>query len=146
MGGHPEVNEKAFGLAVRAVVLDAQGRCLLVRRSASNRRMVGQWEWPGGKVDLGETPDAAVRRELAEETGLEIVLTGFVGATSFEMPDIGLTVIVLIFKAAVTGGALTLSNEHDVAEWVRFSDFQNCELTEPVRAFMLDYATKQFNH
>ena len=117
---------------------------MLVRRSAANRRMVGQWEWPGGKVDPGETPDITVCRELAEETGLEIALTGFAGATSFEMPDIGLTVIALVFNAVVTGGSLALSHEHDTAEWVPPSDFQNYELTGPVRAFMLDYAAKQY--
>ena len=108
--------------------------------------MVGQWEWPGGKTDPGETPDVAVHRELAEETRLEIALTGFAGATSFEMPDIGLTVIALVFNAAVTGGALTLSHEHDAAEWVSFSDFSNYELTDPVRVFMLNYAAQQLNH
>ncbi|MDR2862620.1 MAG: NUDIX hydrolase [Puniceicoccales bacterium] len=140
-----EAKEKKFTLTARAVLLDAQGRCLLVRRSAANKRMVGQWEWPGGKVDPGEAPDVAVRRELSEETGLEVALIGFVGATSFEISDIGLTAIVLTFDAAVSGGTFSLSHEHDAAEWVPLAELSKYLLIEQFRGFMLDYASKKLN-
>ena len=44
------------------------------------------------------------------------------GAVSFALPDIGLTVIALAFAVAVTGGSIVLSHEHDAAEWVPFFD------------------------
>jgi 8-oxo-dGTP diphosphatase len=63
------MSNKLYRLAVRAAILDGQGRSLLLRRSEVCKHFVGQWEWPGGKVDDGETVDVALRREVREETG-----------------------------------------------------------------------------
>lgn len=132
---------KPYGMAVKAVVMREDGRCLLIRRSAANRNFVGQWEWPGGKADPGEDFVTALRRELAEEAGLEVEFTGFAGATCFEMPKIH--VVVLCMEARATGGTLRLSEEHDAAEWVPLADLAKWELTPHVRDFMLDYAARK---
>ncbi len=135
-------NPKPWSLAVKAVILDDSGRCLLLRRSAANKNSVGQWEWPGGKVDPGEDFAAAVLRETQEEAGLDIEITGFVGATSFDMPHVH--VVVLCMAARLAGGArMTLSHEHDAAEWVALSELSRWDLTEHVRPFMLEYAAKK---
>jgi len=110
------MSEKPFALAVKAVILDTAGRCLLLRRSAANKNFVGKWEWPGGKVDPGEDFATAVLRETQEEAGLVIEITGLAGATTFDMPHVH--VVVLCMEAHLTGGTLTLSHEHDAAEWV----------------------------
>jgi 8-oxo-dGTP diphosphatase len=56
-------------LVVAAALVDANGRILLQRRAAG-RSMAGLWEFPGGKVEEGETPEAALARELQEELGI----------------------------------------------------------------------------
>jgi 8-oxo-dGTP diphosphatase len=56
---------------VAAALADADGRVLLQRRAAG-RAMAGLWEFPGGKMDEGETPEAALARELAEELGIRV--------------------------------------------------------------------------
>lgn len=109
------MSEKPFRLAVRAIIRDEQGRCLLVRRSSACKHYVGTWEWPGGKADPGETPGEAVLREVREETGLEIELTGVAGAFGIEMAQ--LRIAVLCFEARCRGGALQLSEEHDESAW-----------------------------
>lgn len=53
-------------LVVACALVDADGRVLLAQRPAG-KSMAGLWEFPGGKVELGETPEAALIRELAEE-------------------------------------------------------------------------------
>jgi 8-oxo-dGTP diphosphatase len=58
-------------LLVSAVALiDPEGRILLAQRPAG-KSLAGLWEFPGGKVDPGETPEAALIRELREELGIE---------------------------------------------------------------------------
>lgn len=56
---------------VAGVIADARGRILLARRT-SGRDLAGLWEFPGGKLDPGETPERALARELHEELGIEV--------------------------------------------------------------------------
>jgi len=58
-------------LVVAVALIDADGRVLLCRRPAG-KAMAGLWEFPGGKVEPGETPEAALIRELVEEIGIDV--------------------------------------------------------------------------
>jgi 8-oxo-dGTP diphosphatase len=60
-------------LVVAAALIDADGRVLLAQRP-EGRSMAGLWEFPGGKVEPGETPEAALIRELHEELSIEVRL------------------------------------------------------------------------
>ena len=132
--------DKPFCLAVRAVVLDEQGKCLLLKRSLGSRHFAGTWEWPGGKPDKGESFDEAVLREVAEETGLEIKLTGVAGAYYFEMDQ--RHVAVLCMEAVPIGGNLCLSDEHEGSAWVPLDELHKWSLSEWFRVFTEMYAAK----
>ena len=67
---------------VAGVITDARGRILLARRTVG-RDLAGLWEFPGGKVDPGETPGQALARELREELGIE----ARIGAPLIEVPQ-----------------------------------------------------------
>lgn len=134
------MSEKPYLLAVRAVIVDDEGQCLLVRRSLHNRSFVGTWEWPGGKAEVGEAVDEAVLREVREETGLEIALTGIAGVYRIEMPKQFLA--VLCMEAHVVEGTLTLSEEHDDSAWAPLSDLSKWELTAGLREFAEEYAKR----
>ncbi len=58
-------------LVAAVALIDADGRVLLARRP-EGKPMAGLWEFPGGKVEPGETPEAALMRELREELGIDI--------------------------------------------------------------------------
>ncbi len=64
---HPE----KIVLVAAAALIDAQGRVLLARRP-EGKKMAGLWEFPGGKMEPGETPEAALARELHEELGIAV--------------------------------------------------------------------------
>ena len=121
------MNAKPFRLAVRAVIRDDAGRCLLVRRSAFNKSFVGQWEWPGGKVDAGEAFEDALRREVREEAGLEIEILRLAGAFEFEMPQA--RIVTLCMEARPSGGTLRLSEEHDEHAWVPLEEAPRWEVS-----------------
>ncbi len=130
---------KPFGLAVKAFVTDPQGRWLLIRRAASSKWYPGQWDLPGGKVDAGEDFAAALVREIAEETGLQVELQGLAGADEFEMPHV--RVILIYMRASTPGGEVRVrSGEHEEARWVEPARVAEVDLSEQLRPFVLLFA------
>jgi mutator protein MutT len=73
-------------LAAGAVVLDAGERILLVRRGHSPS--AGEWTLPGGRVEAGESPEAAVVRELREETAIEARVVALLGVVTIVRDDV----------------------------------------------------------
>lgn len=134
------MSDKPFRLAVRAVIHDDRNQCLLLRRSNVCKALVGTWEWPGGKADPGETFDVAVKREVREETGLEIELTGVAGAFHIEMAQQHLA--VLCMEAVPIGGLLRLSEEHDQSAWVPVAELLEWKLTDGFREFAETYVKR----
>jgi len=65
-----EANPQRLVLVAAVALVDADGRVLLARRP-EGKSMAGLWEFPGGKIEPGETPEAALIRELAEELGID---------------------------------------------------------------------------
>jgi 8-oxo-dGTP diphosphatase len=59
-------------LVVAAALFDHAGRVLIAQRPAG-KALAGRWEFPGGKVDAGESEQGALRRELREELGIEVL-------------------------------------------------------------------------
>jgi 8-oxo-dGTP diphosphatase len=66
------LSDSALLLVVAAAMVDAEGR-VLVQQRPEGGSMAGLWEFPGGKVEPGELPEAALIREIREELGVEIV-------------------------------------------------------------------------
>ncbi len=67
----PEPGEKPLLLVAACALVDIDGRILLARRP-EGKKMAGLWEFPGGKLHPGETPEAALIRELREELGIDV--------------------------------------------------------------------------
>ena len=82
-------------VSVAAVITDDQNRVLVIRR-----RDNGAWQLPGGILELDETPEAGTRREVREETGVDITLERLTGV--YKNMKIG--VIALVFRARLTSG------------------------------------------
>lgn len=97
---------------VAGTIPEADGQILLTRRSINPSR--GKWTFPGGFVDWGEPVDAAAVRETWEETGLRVALGGLVGVYSYPSSPI----VIVVYRATVTGGTLTTCHENDCVEWV----------------------------
>jgi len=70
--GYPDpVRSGAPTIKVSAAVMVRDGACVLLARRPPGDRLAGFWELPGGKIEVGESPEACLARELAEECGIE---------------------------------------------------------------------------
>lgn len=75
----------------------------------------GRWEFPGGKIKEGETPEDALKREIKEELAADIAVDNFLGTVNYDYPDFHLT--MECFLCHVVGGTLTIL-EHSAFRWV----------------------------
>lgn len=89
------------------------GRVLVARRSRP-AALAGLWEFPGGKVEPGETPTRAAVREILEELGCDIEVTGWLHGDS----AIGDGLVLRIASARLIGGD-PVPAEHDAVRWIR---------------------------
>jgi 8-oxo-dGTP diphosphatase len=85
-------------VVVAAAILIEQRRVLLTRRKAGTH-LSGAWEFPGGKVEAGEDPRDALRRELREEVGIEARVGEIVDVTFHRYDDVNKAVLLLFFEA-----------------------------------------------
>lgn len=107
---------------VGAIVLDSAGRLLVIRRA--HPPAAGRWSLPGGRVEPGETLAAAVRREVLEETGLQVQVTEVVGAVDLPGPE-GDVYDVTDFRATVLGAASPVAGDDAAAvAWVDRAEFE----------------------
>ena len=125
-------------LSVKVVVRDADGRCLLLRRAPDSRGNPGKWEFPGGKVALGEEFDQVVQREVGEETGLIIAVQRALGTAQADLP--ARKVIYLILEADLEAGTVQLSGEHDAYEWRYPHELVDMDLVRHFLPFVKRYA------
>lgn len=99
-------------IRVVACVIEREGRLLVCERPP-HKRHGGLWEFPGGKVEPGETELEAARRELGEELELEVE---HVGPVEFSMIDPGSRYRIEFLRTAASG--VPRAVEHSRIEWV----------------------------
>lgn len=98
---------------VAAIIHDEEGRIFATQRGYGP--MKDGWEFPGGKMETGETPEEALKREIWEELETRIVVEQLFETIDYDYPDFHLTMHCYICK--VESGKLTLK-EHEAARWL----------------------------
>ena len=114
---------------VVAGVIEKEGRVLIVRRGA-NDTLAGKWEFPGGKIEPGETAEEALRRELREELGIETEIGAFLCSSAYEYPHISIELLAYLVKHL--SGEMTL-HVHDAAAWVLSDELDGYDFPEANR-------------
>ncbi|MCF8010751.1 MAG: (deoxy)nucleoside triphosphate pyrophosphohydrolase [Clostridiales bacterium] len=99
---------------VTAAIIEKNGKILITQRPRTDKLSL-KWEFPGGKVESGETPEECLVREIKEELNLDIKITGhFMNSNyKYESGEIEL----ICYFAEITGGEITL-NFHETAKWI----------------------------
>ena len=104
-------------IVAACALVDIDGRVLIAKRPAG-KQLAGLWEFPGGKVEPGETPEACLIRELREELGIEVThacLAPFVFA-SHAYDDFHLRMPLYLCRR---WSGLARAHEHEALAWVR---------------------------
>jgi len=103
------MNQPLHSVSVAGVIVDDQGRALVIRR-----RDNGHWEPPGGVLELDETIADGLRREILEETGLDVEVGNLTGVYK----NMTRGIVALVFRCKVIGGHLTETDETRSFRWV----------------------------
>jgi 8-oxo-dGTP diphosphatase len=114
---------------VVGVAIVRAGRVLAARRTG------GGWEFPGGKVEPGEQPEQAAVREIAEELGCSITVTGWLDATAPINTDLELRVAIARLE---DGEPTPRAGDHDAIRWLAVSELGALEWLEPDRPFVAE--------
>jgi ADP-ribose pyrophosphatase YjhB (NUDIX family) len=121
-------------VAVTAFIQDEQGRLLLIRRTDNDLYAI-----PGGALELGETLTQTVQREVMEETGTAVEVTGLIGVYSDPAHVIEFTdgevrqEFSICFRATPTGGDLRTSDESKEVLWVAPTDLDDLNIHPTIR-------------
>ena len=127
------MKSKPFVLSVRAVILDQQKRCLILKRHLKSFYHPGLWEFPGGKMDPGESLSQALVREVKEETGFTVALIKILGTSQWPMKE--RVVVYLIMQAKIIKGKFKESDESSGWDWVKIKELGRVDLCPQFKEF-----------
>jgi 8-oxo-dGTP diphosphatase len=126
-------------LVVACAMLDQDGRVLIAQRP-EGKALAGLWEFPGGKVEMGEAPEATLIRELQEELGITVKEPCLAPLTfaSFAYPDFHLLMPLYVCRR---WEGVVIAREHQALKWVRPNELRNFPMPpadEPLIPALID--------
>ena len=126
-------------LVAACALVDADGRVLLAKRPPG-RPFEGLWEFPGGKVEAGETPEAALVRELDEELGIAVAEACLAPLTFASHSYPAFHLLMPLYACRKWEGELTAKQGQELV-WVRakkLADYAMPPADEPLKAMLRD--------
>jgi 8-oxo-dGTP diphosphatase len=106
--------KKQIPVKVVAAVIQKDGRVLIAKRRQGDM-LAGKWEFPGGKIDPGESAEEALKRELQEELDIEVEVLDFICSSRYDYEH--LSVELLAYRVLHISGDIT-PHVHDEVKWV----------------------------
>lgn len=121
-------------IEVAAAVIESDGQILICRRR-EGERFGGFWEFPGGKIEEGESPEEALGREIREELDLDIDVGDRIASFSYGEPPDGFVLIGFFARLKPETPELILK-DHAEARWVRPAELDRFDFAPADRPFV----------
>jgi 8-oxo-dGTP diphosphatase len=128
-------------VVVVAAVIARDGRILACQRSRKSRFAL-KWEFPGGKVQTGETPEAALERELHEELGVGAKIGREILRTEHKYPQMREAVQLIFFEARIETGEAQ-NRVFEKIEWIEPAKMNGMDFLEADRELIEKLASQQ---
>ena len=109
-------------IEVVAAILQRDGACFATQRGYGE--FEGIWEFPGGKIEPGESSEDALKREIQEELGVDIAIENILCTTEYDYPSFHLT--MHCYLCSIASGEIEL-REHKSARWLRPEELGSVE-------------------
>lgn len=123
---------KGHWIPVVAGFLRKDGK-ILVGQRPENNSLAGQWEFPGGKIETGETPEQALARELNEELGIEAEVGDLKLACTHSYGDVG---ILILFYEILYWKGEPRAKHHMMLEWIHPEELHHRNIPEANRKIL----------
>ena len=111
-------------IRVTAAIIEKEGKILIAKRKVGDDLFAGLWEFPGGKIEEGETPKECMARELKEELDIEVEVGELITSNLHKYPHGEFE--LLAYKVKHISGEITL-NDHDEIKWVTVDEMSHFE-------------------
>ncbi len=147
-------SNEAFLLSVKALILNGDRILILKYPKRGETRWNGSWNarWglPGGLVEMDEAPDAGLKREIKEETGLQVELGSVFGVGEMKLKrfifrdgrESKVRIIELGYKCSYVSGEAVISSEHSEFKWVTVAELKKLKFTPDSKDLIQSYISE----
>jgi len=108
------MEEKYLFKIPQKALIEENGKFLIIKRSKDAKHFPDCWDLPGGKLERGETPNEGLKREVKEETSLEINVFDPIFSHIQTKKKFA---YIIVFECEIVSGEIKLSNEHSEYKW-----------------------------
>lgn len=127
----PEIIQR---IAMKAAIVK-DGKVLVLREAATygEGTQLGRYHMPGGRLEIGENFEQGLKREVMEETGLEVEIVDplYVGEWRPIIKNVQNQIVAVFFVCKPTSGDVRLSTEHDDYRWIKPEEYAQYDIMEP---------------
>ena len=124
---------------VVCAIIERDGKFLIARRPDDGRHLARKWEFPGGKVEPGESATAALARELREELDVSVTIIEQLTPVEHRYPELSLRLIA--FRCRLTSGT-PQAGAHEELRWIGIEEVADYDFPEADLPILAEYRLK----
>lgn len=129
-----------FAVTQKAIIQNEEGKILTIFRTETAPSRPNTWDLPGGEVDFGENPQDGIKREILEETGLEVEDIRPFDIEVHLFPEEGVYWLTIAYKCRAVSSKIKLSYEHNDYKWVTPGEFLELESSPRFKNFIKSFS------